>query len=710
MLKFLYYIICPILVGGLMLLCTAASLSEQNNIFKSPVAQVIPKTITLHGDNRIDNYFYLKDKTNPDVMKYMEDENKYTSEMMKDTEKFQADLYNEILARLKETDTSVPDKVDNMFYYTRTEKGKQYRIYCRKKESLEAKEEILLDQNELAKGLPYLEVGVYKVSPDHNLMAYSTDADGSETFILKIKDLLTSKTYTESIPNTEYSFEWANDNKTFFYTTMDLAKRPYKIYKHVLGTDPKNDVLIYHEKDESFNLGLEKTKNKKYLIMTMTSETTTESHYLDADKPDGSFKVIYPRQHEIEYSVENHGDNFLIITNENAKNFKLVQVPVNNIDKKNWKEIIPSTKGSKIDYIDVFNNYLAVFLRENGLPKIRINDYQTDKFYYIDFPEPAYSVWKGKNKDANSTILRFNYTSLITPVSVFDYDMSKKTRELKKQVEVIGYNPALYQSERVMIKACDGTEIPVSMVYKKGMVKNGNNPMYLTGYGSYGISNDPEFSSSALSLIDRGFIYSIAHIRGGEEMGREWYDDGKLLNKKNTFTDFVNCAASLVDQKYTSKDKLVVEGRSAGGLLMGAITNMRPDLFKVVIAGVPFVDVINTMLDSSLPLTVGEYEEWGNPADKKYYDYIRTYSPYDNVEAKSYPNMLITGGLNDPRVSYWEPLKWTAKLRANKTDKNVLILKMKMGQGHGGASGRYDYIKETAFTYAFILDILGINK
>jgi oligopeptidase B len=676
-----------------------------------PIAEKIPKIDTSFGDVRVDNYFWLRDKNNPEVIKYLQAENKYTETVMKPTEKVQEKLYKEMLSRIKETDLSVPEKIDDYYYYTREEKGKQYKIYCRKKGSLDAKEEILLDANELAKGHNYLDVGVYKVSPDHQLLAYSIDTTGAEDFTLFFKNLNTGKMLADVIPNTSYSAEWANDNKTVFYNTLDEAKRPYKLYRHTLGADPENDALVYHEKDEAFNLDLKKSKSKAYLFMLLESETTSEDWYLDASHPDEDFKIIQPRQHEMEYSIEQHGDKFYILTNDNAKNFKLMEASISSPSKENWKVVIPASDSVKLDNIEVFKNHLVVYERERGLKKIRITNLTDNQVHYVDFSEPVYTFWPERNPDFNTNLLRFDYTSLITPRSVFDYDMDKRTRELKKQDEVLGgYNPSLYQSERIFAKASDGTLVPISLVYKKGMARNGKNPLFLYGYGAYGISSEPYFSSNRLSLLDRGFIYAIAQVRGGGEMGRYWYDQGKLLNKKNTFTDFIACAEDLVAEKYTSKDNLVINGGSAGGLLMGAITNMQPDLFKVVVADVPFVDLINTMLDPSLPLTVIEYEEWGNPHEKEYYEYMRSYSPYDNVQAKAYPNMLITTSLNDPRVSYWEPSKWTAKLRALKTDNNLLLLKINMGAGHGGSSGRYDYLKDIALEYAFIFKVLGIKN
>jgi oligopeptidase B len=676
-----------------------------------PVAKVIPKADTLHGDVRIDNYFWLREKSNPEVIKYLKVENEYTEAMMKHTKKFQERLYKELVGRIKETDISVPVKIDDYYYYSRTEEGKQYPIYCRKKKSLNDEEKVLLDQNALAEGHDYFGLGAFKASPDHQLLAYSVDTTGSETYTLYVKDLNSGELLRDEIQNTYYSVEWANDSKTIFYTTLDDAKRPYKLYRHVLGTAQKEDEMVYQEQDEAFFVSISKTRNKKYLIMTLESQTTTEVWYLKADLPKDTLKVIHPRQYRMEYYIAHHGDKFYVVTNDQAKNFKLMEVSATDPSKKNWRELIPHRDSVKIDAADVFKNHLIVYEREKGLKRIHIINLTNNQAHYVDFPEPVYTFWQGRNPNFDTNILRFNYTSLVTPRSVFDYNMDTKTRELKKQYEVLsGYDPSGYQSERIFAKALDGTMVPISLVYKKGMVKDGNNPLFLHGYGSYGASREPRFSSNRLSLLDRGFVYAMAHVRGGGEMGRYWYEGGKLLKKKNTFTDFIACAEHLIAEKYTSSDKLVIYGVSAGGLLMGAVTNMRPDLFKAVIADVPFVDAINTMLDPSIPLTVIEYEEWGNPNQKEYYHYMKSYSPYDNVEAKDYPNMLITAGLNDPRVQYWEPAKWSAKLRALKTGRNVLLLKTKMGAGHMGASGRYDYLKDVAFEYAFIFDLFGIEK
>ena len=678
--------------------------------FTPPIAKTEPKVDTVHGDVRLDNYFWLREKSNPEVIEYLETENGYTEAVMQHTVDFQEQLYQELLGRIKETDLSVPEKMGDYYYYTRTEEGKQYPIHCRKKGSLEAEEEVLLDQNVLAEGHEYLEIGVYKISPNHQLLAYSTDTTGGESYTLRIKDLNTGQLLEDHILNTYYSVEWANDNQTLFYTTLDAAKRPYKLYRHQLGSDPAADPLIYHETDESFFLDVAKTRSEAYLLMELENINTSEVHYLEADQPTGDFKVISPRQSELEYSVEHHGDQFFIVTNADAVNFKLMRASVDNPSRANWEEVIPHREKVKLDGVSTFQNHLVISEREDGLQKIRVRNLITGEEHAVDFPEPVYTVHRGRNPEFNTDTLRFHYGSLVTPMSVFDYEMDARTRELKKQDEVLGgYDSTLYESERTFAKAADGTAVPISLVYKKGLIKEGGSPLLLYGYGSYGINSDPYFSSNRLSLLDRGFIYAIAHIRGGEEMGRMWYENGKLLHKRNTFTDFIACAEHLIAEKYTASDKLVIQGGSAGGLLMGAVTNMRPELFEIVIAKVPFVDVVNTMLDASIPLTVIEYDEWGNPNEKEFYDYIKSYSPYDNVEAKEYPHILVTAGLNDPRVHYWEPAKWTAKLRELKTGKNRLLLKTEMGAGHGGPSGRYDYLREIAFEYAFIFDLLRIT-
>jgi oligopeptidase B len=689
---------------------TLASCNSQAEV-NPPVAKIESKIDTLFGQEMVDNYFWLRQRGNPEVIDYLKAENAYTEAVMKHTEKLQDKLYREMVGRIKETDLSVPVKRDEFYYYSRTEEGKQYKIYCRKKGSLEAEEEILLDVNLVAAGREYMGLGIYEVSPSHRLLAYAVDTTGSERFTLRVKDLETQELYPDVIDSVSTSLEWANDDKTFFYTITDEAWRSYKLYRHTLGGDVENDVLVFHEKDDAFSLDIAKSKSMGYLYVYLESMTTSEVHYLDANNPTGKFELVHARQQDMEYSLSHHGDQFYIVTNDNAENFKLMQVPVSDPWKRNWSEGIAHRDSVKLDRIEVFKHFMALYERENGLKQIRIKDFSSNQIHRVEFPEPVYTCWPNWNPEYKSHLLRFTYASFITPNSVYDYNMRTRKRELKKQKEVLGgYDPDEYQSERIFATAGDGTRIPISMVYKKGMVKDGSIPLYLSGYGAYGSSAEPYFSSNRLSLLDRGFIYARAHVRGGGEMGRYWYDDGKLLNKRNTFTDFIAVAEHLISENYTSADRLAIVGGSAGGLLIGAVVNMRPDLFGLVIADVPFVDLINTMLDASIPLTVVEYEEWGNPNEKEYFDYMLSYSPYDNVEAKEYPHMLILAGLNDTRVQYWEPAKWTAKLRAAKTDNNRLLLKTNMGAGHGGASGRYDRLKELAFEYAFILDVLGTKE
>ena len=678
---------------------------------RPPVASVKPYVQTTHGHTRVDDYYWLRQRDNPEVIAYLNAENRHTDAVMRHTRGLQRRLFREMKGRIKENDLSVPERVDDYFYYTRTVEGAQYRVHCRKRGGLDAPEEILLDENELAAGKDYFRLGVFNVSPDHNLLAYSVDDAGDETYTIHVKDLRTGTLLPDRVPNTYYEVAWANDNQTLFYNTLDAAKRPYRIYRHRLGTDATSDVLVHHEPDERFFVQIERTRSDRFLLLTLKSSITSEAWYLDADTPEGVFTVIQPRQQGMEYTVDHHGDDFYIVTNDNAVNFKLVKAPVAAPSKGNWVEVIPYRPTVKIDGVDAFKNHMAVYERDNGLPTLRIMDLSGGGEYGVDFPEPVYTYRAIGNPEFDTNTLRFTYASLVTPPSVFDYNVKTRTRELMKQDEVLGgYDPSQYVSERVFATASDGTQVPISLVYRRDFVKDGTRPALLDGYGSYGFARDPYFSSQRLSLLDRGFVFAIAHIRGGGDLGRPWYEDGKFLHKKNTFTDFIACAEYLIAEGYTSPDRLAITGGSAGGLLMGAVTNMRPDLFKAVVARVPFVDVINTMLDPTIPLTVIEYEEWGNPNDKAYYDYMLSYSPYDNVTAKAYPNLLITAGLNDPRVQYWEPAKWTAKLRSLKTDDNWLLLKTNMGAGHGGASGRYDALKETAFQYAFMLDVLGMTE
>ncbi|MBF2070513.1 S9 family peptidase [Fischerella thermalis] len=676
-----------------------------------PIAEKRPQVLELHGDKRIDNYFWMRDHQDPKTIAYLEAENAYTQAMMQHTEAFQQQLYEEMLSRIKETDLSVPYRKDEYYYYSRTEEGKAYPIYCRQKGSLDAPEEVLLDQNELAQGHDFFSIGVLQVSPNHQILAYSVDTTGSERYTLFFLDLNTRQLYPESISDTYFSLAWANDNQTVFYTKLDDANRPFQLFRHTLATDVKEDILIYHEPDDIYYLAVGKTRSQAYILLSLGSKITSEVHYLDANNPTGNFQLFHPRTTGVEYEIDHHNDYFYIVTNEQAINFKLMKTPVNSPSKENWQTVIPHREDVMLSGISLFANHLVIYERKDGLPIGRVQNLKTGEEHNITFPEPTYSFFEGSNPEFDTTTLRIHYTSLITPPSVFDYDMETNERELKKETEVLGgYDRTQYNSEKLMAPAPDGTQIPISIVYKKGIKKDGKNPLYLTGYGAYGASYPASFSSTRLSLLDRGIVFAIAHVRGGGEMGRKWYEDGKFLHKKNTFTDFIACAEYLISEGWTTSNKLAISGGSAGGLLMGAVVNMRPDLFKVVVADVPFVDVVTTILDTSLPLSAMEWEEWGNPNDKVYYDYMKSYSPYDNVEAKDYPDMLITAGLNDARVKYWEPAKWTAKLRELKTDDNILLLKTNMGAGHSGASGRYESLKELAFEYAFVLDRLGVEK
>ncbi|HKK20527.1 MAG TPA: S9 family peptidase [candidate division Zixibacteria bacterium] len=676
-----------------------------------PIAKIEPKTNTLHGENWTDNYYWLRDKTNPEVINYLKEENAYTDAVMAPTKELQKKLFDEMVGRIKETDLSVPVQDGDYYYYSRTEEGQQYNIDCRKKGSLDAPEEVILDQNQLAAGHGFWNVGVFDVSPNQDMLAYSVDTTGAEAFTLHFKNLKSDKLLQDEIPNTSTEFAWATDNKHVFYTTLDDAKRSYKLYRHELGTNYREDVLVYQEPDQMYDVSIRLTKDKQYLLMDLESNTTSEIRYVKADKPEDRFQVLKPREHEVQYAVYSHDKTFYIVTNEEAKNFKVMTTSAKDPAVKNWTTFIPGSDSVFIDGLDMFKNYVVIYERLNGLQEISVVDPDTRKAYSVEFPEKDYTYDPGENPDYKSKVLRYTYSSLITPRTVYDYHMDDHTEELLKQYEVLGgYDKNQYTLDRIYATASDGVKIPISIVFKKGMVLNGQNPFFLYGYGSYGLTIDPYFSSTRLSLLDRGFVFAIAHIRGSGEMGRAWYEEGKLLNKRHTFTDFISCAQYVIDQKYTNPEKLVIEGASAGGLLIGAVLNMRPDLFKAAIADVPFVDVLNTMLDPTLPLTVTEYEEWGNPNEKQYFDYIKSYAPYENVTAQKYPNILVETSLNDTRVSYWEPAKWVAKLRALKTDHNLLLLKTNMDAGHFGSMGRYQYIHDIAFEYSFLLYVLGMNK
>lgn len=673
-----------------------------------PDAQKDPRKFEIHGDTRVDDYYWLRDRDNPEVIAYLKAENEYTQKMMAHTEKAQKNIYDEMLSRIKETDLSAPYRDGDYFYYARTEEGKNYEIHCRKKGTLDAPEEVILDENDEAEGKDYFAVGGFEPSPDGKLLAYSVDLKGNERYTLKIRDLATGKDLAEEVPGTYYSLEWSNDGKYIFYNRVDEANRPWQIWRHELGTKAAQDVKVYEEPNDAYFVSVSKTRSDAYLLISLRSAVTTEYHVIDANEPTSKPRVLQPRMQSVEYYVDHHRDQFLILTNDgDATNFKLMRAPVDAPQRENWKEFIAEDDEITLTGVDSFKEFLVIEERYRGLSRIRVHDWKSGDQHYVEFPEPTYAVRTTNNYVYDTDKVRYSYTSLVTPRSIFDWKVGAREAELIKETEVFHYDRDQYVSERIFATSHDGTEVPISLVYKKGVRKDGA-PMWLTGYGSYGASYDPYFSSSRVSLLDRGMIFAIAHIRGGGEMGRQWKEDGKFLKKKNTFKDFIACAEHLIAEGYTSSDKLAVQGGSAGGLLMGAVVNMRPELFEVVVADVPFVDVITTMLDESIPLTVIEWEEWGNPNEKKYYDYIKSYSPYDNVEEKDYPDMLITAGLNDPRVAYWEPAKWTAKLRDHKTDDNVLLLKTNMDAGHGGASGRYEYLKEIAFDYAFVLDQLGL--
>ncbi|NOR22268.1 MAG: prolyl oligopeptidase family serine peptidase [Candidatus Aminicenantes bacterium] len=677
-----------------------------------PVAEKIPKELTIHGDTRIDDYYWLNERENPKVIDYLTAENEYKDAVMKHTESFQKKLYDEIVGRIKKTDMSVPSKESGYYYYSRYEEGGEYPIYCRRKGTMEAEEEILLNVNEMAKGHAYYSVAGYSVSSNNNLIAFGVDTVSRRKYTIHFKNLKTGEILPDKIPITSGRAAWANDNKTVFYILKDEETlRSYKILRHVLGTDPSSDKEVFEEKDVTFSAYVYKSKSKKYLIIGSGSTLSDEYRFLDAGNPDGKFKIIQPREKGLEYSVDHYRDEFFIRTNYKAKNFRLMATPVNKTTKGNWKEVIPHRDDVLLQGFEIFKDFLVVNERKNGIPNLRIMRWDKKGEHYLDFEEEAYSAYIAYNPEFDTDVLRYGYTSMTTPRSVFDYNMNTKEKTLLKQQEVLGdFDSNNYHAERLYATARDGTKVPISLVYRKGLEKNGDNPLLLYGYGSYGASMNAGFSSVRLSLLDRGFVYAIAHIRGGQEMGRYWYDEGKLLKKKNTFTDFIDCAEHLIAEKFTNPDMLFAQGGSAGGLLMGAIVNMRSDLFKGVIAAVPFVDVITTMLDTNIPLTTGEFDEWGDPNKKEYYDYMLSYSPYDNVEAKDYPVMLVTTGLHDSQVQYFEPAKWVAKLRALKTDNNILLLDTDMESGHGGASGRFRRYNRTALQYAFMLDLVGVKK
>jgi oligopeptidase B len=680
-----------------------------------PRAARRPVELQMNGDVRVDDYFWLRDREDPEVLSYLEAENAYTDAVMSHTEDLQDELHAEIKGREKQDDSSVPYRLDGYYYYRRYEAGKQYPLHCRKADSLEAPEEIMIDVNELAAGHDYCAVRGLAVSPQRDILGYGVDYQGRRFYTLRFKNLTTGELYPDRIPDVTGNLAWANDNRTVFYSRQDLQTlRPYQIYRHVLGTDPAGDALVYEEPDETFRIYVFKTKSKRFLMIGALQTLSTEYRYLRADTPDGEWRVIQPRERDHEYSVDHLGGEFIIRTNWQAENFRLMRAPVDSPGKENWQEVIPQRQDVLLEDFEVFRHHVVLSERQGGLVRIRVLPwpYQggdpAGRDHYLEFAEPAYAAWLSANPELDTNIVRFVYSSLTTPNSTYDYDMDSHERTLLKQEEVLGgYDPAAYRVERLTARAADGTGVPISLVYRLPLQKDGSRPLLLYGYGSYGYSTDADFDSPMISLLDRGFIYAIAHVRGGEELGRRWYEDGKLLHKKNTFTDFIACGEHLVQEGYTSPERLFAWGGSAGGLLMGAVSNMAPRLFCGIVAEVPWVDVVTTMLDASIPLTTNEYDEWGNPQEEQYYDYMLSYSPYDNVGAHPYPNMLVTTGLHDSQVQYWEPAKWVAKLRALKTGDGRLLLRTNMSAGHGGASGRYERYREKAFIFAFLLDLAG---
>ena len=680
----------------------------------APKAKVIPKSLEKHKDIRIDNYFWMNERENPEVIDYLNQENTYYNSMTAHTKDFQKDLFEEMKGRIKEDDQSVPYLYNGYYYITRFEIGQDYPIYSRKKGSLSANEEILFNCNDLAKGHSFFQLGGLSVSPDNKFATFGVDIVGRRIYTIQIKNLETGEILSDKIENVTGGSVWANDNKTIFYTRQDkVTLRADKIFRHKLGTNSVDDVLVFDEKDDTFNVSVSKEKSKKYIVIGSGSTLTTEYRILNSDNPDGEFTVFQPRVRGLEYSISHFGDSFYVLTNKDkATNFKLMKTPENATSKENWKDLIPHRKDVLIEDIEIFRNYLVVEERSNGLNHIRIMPWSGAGEYYLPFGSETYNAYTTTNVDFDTDVLRYSYQSLATPSSVIDFNMTTKEKEIKKEQQVLGgkFDKNNYIEERIWATATDGTKVPISMVYRKELKKDGKNPLLLYAYGSYGITMDTYFSSTRLSILDRGFVFAIAHIRGGEDLGRQWYEDGKLLKKKNTFTDFIDCSKHVIKEKYTSPEHLYAEGGSAGGLLMGAVVNMAPELYNGVIAQVPFVDVITTMLDDSIPLTTGEYDEWGNPNVKKYYDYMLSYSPYDNVTTQKYPNMYVSTGLHDSQVQYWEPAKWVAKLRTKKTGDTVLFLNTNMDAGHGGASGRFEALKELAKEYSFLLDLEKIKN
>jgi len=679
-----------------------------------PKAEKINKNLEIHDDVRVDPYYWLNKKDDPEVIDYLERENDYYNKMTADQAGLKEELFAEMKGRIKEDDASVPYFYNGYYYITRYETGKNYPIFSRKKGSLDAEEEIMFNVNDMAEGHSFYNLRGVNVSPDNQWAAFGVDTLSRRKYTIYIKNLVTGEILEDAIPLTTGSSTWANDNKTLFYTRKDeQTLRANQIFRHERGMDPENDVLVYTEEDETFGTGVYKSKTDKYLVITSYSTLTSEYRILEADNPGGSFRVFQPRTRGLEYSIAHFKDHFYIVTNKDgAKNFKLMKTPETSTSKEYWTDVIPHREDVLLEDIDIFKDYLVVSERTNGLNRIRVSPWDSPEEYYLPFDSETYTAYTLQNREFSTDVLRYGYNSLTTPASVIDFNMETRQQTVMKEAEVLGgkFDKDNYASRRVWATAQDGTQIPVSMVYRKGMEQDGSNPLLLYGYGSYGATIDPYFSSSRLSLLDRGFIFAIAHIRGGEYLGRQWYENGKLLKKRNTFTDFIDASRFLIEEGFTSKEHLYASGGSAGGLLMGAVINMAPDLYNGVIASVPFVDVVTTMLDDSIPLTTGEYDEWGNPNDPEYYAYMKSYSPYDNVTSQAYPNLFVTTGYHDSQVQYWEPAKWVARLRENNTGDSVILFHTNMDAGHGGASGRFEALKEVAMDYAFLLDLEGIDQ
>lgn len=657
----------------------------------------------------MDKHYWLHDKENPEVLRFLREENEYARRVMQHTTELQKSLYREMRARIDEEDVSVPVRDGDHFYYRRTEPGRQYYLYCRRAREPRAAEEVVLDLNEVARGYDYCDLGTYAVSPDHSMLAWSADTSGNERYTLRFKNLDTGKELDDVLTDIHWQARWANDSSTLFYTTLDDTMRPCRLWRHRIGTSQTDDALVYEEPDLAFRLRLTRTRSGRYLLLRLESQVTTEVHVLDADRPDDPFRLVQPRSPGVEYYLLHHGDRFFILTNHEAMNFKLAEAPIDRTSRDNWRDVVAHRETVLIEDAEVFANHLVLFERESAQLRVRVMDLRSLEQHVVAFDESLYTIWSGRNPEFDTHIIRLVYSSLVTPRTVIDYNMEERTFVFRKREIVMGgYDASAYHSERLFAPATDGVHVPVSIVYKKGLKRDGSNPLVLYGYGAYGESQDPEFESARLSLLDRGFVYAIAHVRGGAEMGRQWYEDGKLDKKINTFTDFIDCAKYLIAERYTSSERLVIEGFSAGGLLIGAVINMRPDLFAAAVADVPFVDVVSTMMDESIPLTVNEYDEWGNPVSKDVREYIRSYSPVDNVRPQEYPHMLVLAGFNDPRVHYWEPAKWTLRLRQFKTDDNLLLLLTRFDAGHFGPTGRYEYLREYAFELAFILEVLGL--